>query len=206
MSCLHGRSLQPGKPGSDLGKRKHMSRRPERRGLARHAVDRPRWPRPARWSCRRIGGSSEGRARRPCPSRSADSRPPRRRSPRPRLSNRTSTEGRQECRSASSVRNIRPPRTTMCWPPGATITRALGGGDRSAVFRGRSGAIELRVEPVGERGPERRIHVHHDKDRESGSAPAAARRTSTTAPGPPVDAPMATTSIGAGDCRASPRF
>ena len=48
-----------------------------------------------------------------------------RRTPLATDSNSTSTEGRQECRSGSSVRRRRPSRTTRCRPPGAMMTRPV---------------------------------------------------------------------------------
>ena len=68
-------------------------------------------------------------------------------------------------------------------------------GSGSPSSRERDADWTLPVQPFGERWREQLADVHHEQDgqREVGGSP---RRISTTAPGPPVEAPMAMTSSG----------
>ena len=108
---------------ADLIQGQHAPRRAERMRLARHAVDHRRRLVLRDRQRRRLAALAAGRA--------APSRPiPVSRQPRPTPpyscatdSNSTSTDGRQECRSGSSVSRKRPSRTTRCRPGGAMTTR-----------------------------------------------------------------------------------
>ncbi len=73
---------------------------------------------------------------------------------------------------------------------------AAGGGDDRHSVRGIGhAAAGLPVEPIGERGPERLIDVKDEQDRELEMPRAGRAGSRRPRPGPPVDAPMATSSI-----------